>query len=51
MAQIFLFFFISLSIVTEMLLEPNALFKSKVFLLISSAVVGDKKNVFLSTKT
>ena len=33
-----------------MLLEPNALFKSKVFLLISSAVVGDKKNVFFVTK-
>ena len=33
-----------------MLLERNALFKSKVFLLISSAVVGDKNNVFFVTK-
>ena len=42
-------FFISLSIVTGMLLGPIALFKLKVFItsLISSAVVGDEKNVFV----
>ena len=41
-------FFISLSIVTGMLLGPIALFKLKVFITssISSAVVGDKNNVF-----
>ena len=41
-------FFVSLSIVTGMLLGPIALFKLKVFIAssVSSAVVGVKKNVF-----
>ena len=48
MAQIFLFF-ISLSIITGMLLGPIALFRLKIFMTssISSAVVGYKKNVFV----
>ena len=42
-------FFISLSVVIGMLLGPTALFKFKVFIpsSVSSAVVGDKKNVFV----
>ena len=42
-------FFISLSIITGMLLGPTALFRLKVFITssISSAVVGGKKNVFV----
>ena len=45
-----IYFFIFLSIVTGMLLGPIALFKLKVFITssISSALVGDKKNVFVS---
>ena len=41
-------FFISLNIITGMLLGPVALFKLEVFITSSifSTVVGDKKNVF-----
>ena len=48
MTQIFLFF-ISLSVITGMLVGPIALFKLKIFITssISAAVVGDKKNAFV----